>query len=353
MSVICVNEQRPKPIPKPRKRKESLPTNTKSTECLDDITDKTSDPACAPAKPGSLYTSSAVSGSVPLLPGLGIDQADDETTMYLQLDAEAMQKAQRKDDSRMNDKKAHPLLKRRSSPGLLDQSAMPQAPPLSHVKDDCSTAEDSLALKKQILKPLLLSPPRTSSYENSDEPIYVKIPPSGPPTPPPRDQDFKFTRGKPCTSSLNSPLSHPKRLSVIDEKDESLKSPYAAGAPGLVRPQGMTQSMKSPRRGEAQTLAPPRPNLSRQGSRGDVLISQVLCNVKAKVSRSWELQFEHVVAKSQQSQVYPREHTAKLNTMQVIYNRESVCMLTCCVKHWKNRVATDIPKNSQFPLLVG
>lgn len=286
---MSVREHGARPIPKPRK---SLPTAAKSTECLDDNTEE----ASGLTIPSSLYLSSAVSGSVPSLPGVA-DLTDDGSPTYLQLDAVAMQKAQRKNYPRAAIKKPHPLMKRSSSPGFFGQdqgahqangksteniyTSNPQAKPVetpAH-QDVPTVATDSQALKKT-LKPLQLSPPVIIS---DDDPIYVKIPATGPPTPPPRDQEFTFTRGKPQSASLHSPFSGPKRLSIIDEKDESLKSPNMAGTPGLTRTPRTSQSMKSPHRGDPQTLAPPRPHFTRQSSRGDVLISQVLCNVKGKV----------------------------------------------------------------------
>lgn len=266
-------------MPKPRK---SLHTAAKSTERLDE--DNTEQRV---TNVGSLYLSSAVSGSVPSLPG-AVDQGD---PTYLQLDAVAMANAQKK---RFRTKNPHPLTKRSSSPGFLSQNH--QAPTTAKSTDDIyttsqsepcgsqytpavvpTTATDIQALKKTP-KSLSLGPPQIIT---DDDPIYVKIPATGPPTPPPRDQEFTFTRGKPQTVSLHSPFSGSKRLSVIDETDERLKSPLS---PGLTRTQHTSQSMKSPRRGDPQTLAPPRHNFSRQSSRGDVLISQVLCNVKSKVS---------------------------------------------------------------------
>ena len=283
---MSVREHGTKPIPKPRK---SLPTAAKSTECLDDTTEE----ASGLTIPSSLYLSSAVSGSVPFLPGAE-DPTDDGSPTYLQLDAVAMQKAQRKNYPRAAIRKPHPLVKRSSSPGFLgqDQQASakstenmytptPRAKPVetpTH-QDVPTVATDNQALKKT-LKPLHLSPPVIVS---DDDPIYVKIPATGPPTPPPRDQEFTFTRGKPQSVSLHSPFSGPKRLSIIEENDESLKSPNMAGTPGLTRAPRTSQSMKSPRRGDPQTLALPRPHFGRQSSRGDVLISQVLCNVKGKV----------------------------------------------------------------------
>lgn len=285
---MSVREHGTKPIPKPRK---SLPTAAKSTECLDNAEE-----ASGLTIPSSLYLSSAVSGSFPFLPGAA-DSSDDGSPTYLQLDAVAMQKAQRKNYPRVAIKKPHPLVKRSSSPGFLGQNqgahqanaksteniytSTPRAKPVetpAH-QDVPTVATDSQALKKT-LKPLHLSPPVIVS---DDDPIYVKIPATGPPTPPPRNQEFTFARGKPQSVSLHSPFSGPKRLSIIKENDESLKSPNMAGTPGLTRAPRTSQSMKSPRRGDPQTLALPRPHFARQSSRGDVLISQVLCNVKGKV----------------------------------------------------------------------
>lgn len=277
-----------RPIPKPRK---SLPTAAKSTERLVDSKEETS----GLTKPSPLYLSSAVSGSVPFLPG-AVDPPDDESPLYLRLDEVGMQNAQRKNYPHVGIKKPNPMVKRSSSPGFFGDQRPLQASTNAKSTEDIHTstakanplgsqftppvptvATDSQALKKT-LKPLDLSPPVIIS---DDDPIYVKIPATGPPTPPPRDQ-FTFTRGKPQTASLHSPFSGAsKRLSIIDEKDESLKSP---GTPGLTRAIRTSQSMKSPRRGDPQTLALPKPHFARQSSRGDVLISQVLCNVKGKVS---------------------------------------------------------------------
>lgn len=116
-----------------------------------------------------------------------------------------------------------------------------------------------------------------TAHESPDDPIYITIPVSEPPTPPPRDQEFKFSHEPQRTVSLHVPPSRPKRLSVIDERDENMKSP---GVPSP-RNQRTTQSLRSPRRPDS--LEASRPCLDRQSSRGDVLISEVLSTVKSKV----------------------------------------------------------------------
>ena len=272
---------RVKPTPKPRKS--ILSTEKK---------------ARASAIPQSLLQSSTMSASISHLPGLNVEDADDT---YLQLDAIGMVKAEAKKTTEkrntlhVNIKKPGPLLKRQSSPGLFCHSETKE--PLltlsnaNSIENDYSNGAEprrantsngshTVQDKKEPPPSLSLSQPETNSDETSDEGIYVRIPASGPPTPPPRDQDFKFTRGTPQTSSLHS---RPNCLSVIAEKDESIKSPLGAGPPSLTRNQRTAQSMKSPRAEAPQTLAPPRPTLSRQGSRGDVLISEVVNNVKGKV----------------------------------------------------------------------
>ena len=148
-------------------------------------------------------------------------------------------------------------------------------------------------LKAQDKKPQSTNRPRSipkirsadpSSYENPDDPIYVKFPVTEPPTPPPRDQEFKFTGVvQRAASHYGGRFSRPSQLSVIDEKEEGVKSP------GQLTPrnQRTTQSLRSPRRSDASLLELPpstrRPSLDRQRSRGDILISEVVSSVKAKV----------------------------------------------------------------------
>ena len=159
---------------------------------------------------------------------------DDGGPTYLQLDAEAMVKAQKKDAVCAGGSKHHK------------------------------------------------SPKKHTLCEETEDPLYITIPVSEPPTPPPRDQEFKFSRRVPHALSVNSTLPRPNRLSVIDERDESLKSPCGSTTPS--HKQRTTQSMRSPRRPEPHTLEPPRPALGRQHSRGDIHIAEVVSTVKSKVS---------------------------------------------------------------------
>ena len=196
-------------------------------------------------RPHSLYKYQKVSTSESSLPGLKLESADDEMPAYLQLDALAMVKDQEK----------------------------------ATVCVEAQKRPDSLTEKWR------------NSYESPDDPIYIKLPVSEPPTPPPRNQEFKFSRRSKNAVSLHSPFARPNRLSVIDERDESIKSPNNPTTPHN-QPLRATQSVRSPRKGEkpalelprTNTLEPPRPTLGRQNSRGDVLISEVLTTVKAKVS---------------------------------------------------------------------
>lgn len=207
-----------------------MPVTSKSIEHLDNCTE---DPLVLP-RPQSLYCSSDISASTSSLGRLWKEPTDNGGPTYLQLDAAAMAKAQEKNVTRdtTQDKKAH-------------------------------------ASAKQ------------TSCEDAEDPVYITIPVSEPPTPPPRDQEFKFSRMAPHTFSLHSTFTRPNRLSVIAERDESIKSP---GGPVTALKQRTTQSMKSPRRPEPQhTLEAPRPVLGRQHSRGDTHISEVISTVKAKV----------------------------------------------------------------------
>ena len=247
VSLKYPNEQRPTPVPKPRRRPGML-ASSKSTDKLDDFSsDANSLTNSCPEPPRALHRRPNISISVSSLPALMTEEGGEAT--YLQLDEVAMVKDEQKNRLRSGGK-------------------------------SCSVS----AINKQ-----------RSSYENPDDPIYVKFPVTEPPTPPPRDQPFRFSdlSAKRATSlysnrSQDQRALRPNRLSVIDEKDESVKSPQGLMTP---RNQRTTQSMKSPRvRSDSLLLEPDpflrRPSFDRQRSRGDILISEVVTSVKAKVRRS-------------------------------------------------------------------
>ena len=210
---------------------------SQSTDKLDDLCDANSPVTRCPEPPRTLRRRPNISISVCSIPTLMAEQTDEAT--YLQLDEIAMLKDQKKN----------------AKTGIIGKSR---------------------GMKKQ---------KQCTSYENPDDPIYVKFPVTEPPTPPPRDQEFRFLT-KHGTLLYNNPSQGPNRLSVIDEKDESMKSPQ-----GLMTPRNKrtTQSIKSPRvKNDSSLLEPnpvflPRPSFDRQRSRGDVLISEVVSSVKAKV----------------------------------------------------------------------
>lgn len=230
----------------------SSSTSSKSSDKLDELSDGEFASSC-PEAPRTLYRRPNISISVSSLPAALMGEHRQQEATYLQLDEVAMLKDQQKN-----------------------------TPKGTHRPSTTSAAKKSTSV---------------SSYENPDDPIYVKFPVSEPPTPPPRDQQFRFTNlpTKRTTSLYNNrPQDHqqflrPNRLSVIDEKDESVKSPQGLTTPR--RQRTMSQSMKSPRvkSDTAVMLEPPpplrRPSLDRQRSRGDILISEVINSVKAKVRR--------------------------------------------------------------------
>ena len=247
VSLKYPSEQRPKPVPKPRRRPGML-ASSKSTDKLDDFSsDANSLTNSCPEPPRALHRRPNISISVSSLPALMTEEGGEAT--YLQLDEVAMLKDEQKNRLRSGGK-----------------------------------SRSVSAINKQ-----------RSSYENPDDPIYVKFPVTEPPTPPPRDQPFRFSdlSAKRATSlysnrSQDQRALRPNRLSVIDEKDESVKSPQGLMTP---RNQRTTQSMKSPRvRSDSLLLEPDpflrRPSFDRQRSRGDILISEVVTSVKAKVRRS-------------------------------------------------------------------
>ena len=306
MSVTCIDDQRPKPVPKPRKRRSDVAVRR---EQLNDAAENSfHSHADNLLKPGRL--SSAISGSVPSLPKISPDLTGSGDNTYLQLDAVAMAGAQRargRENSYVNVKRPHPLQTRKSNPMLLSENEEHRPAPLwsarsmldFHTKADATfkisqpqpipngkstTSENGHPIRRQSSRHLSISPPSSESNEIQDEHIYVEIPASGPPTPPPRDEiSFQFHRGTTQSASWNSP--RPTRLSIIDEKEESLKSPQLK-TPGEW-PDRMARSMrdkKTPLKEDPQNLAPPRPSFGRQSSRGDVLISRVQSSVKAKVS---------------------------------------------------------------------
>ncbi|CAI8037002.1 hypothetical protein GBAR_LOCUS20712, partial [Geodia barretti] len=243
VSLKYPSEQRPKPVPKPRRRPGML-ASSKSTDKLDDFSsDANSLTNSCPEPPRALHRRPNISISVSSLPALMTEEGGEAT--YLQLDEVAMLKDEQKNRLRSGGK-----------------------------------SRSVSAINKQ-----------RSSYENPDDPIYVKFPVTEPPTPPPRDQPFRFSdlSAKRATSlysnrSQDQRALRPNRLSVIDEKDESVKSPQGLMTP---RNQRTTQSMKSPRvRSDSLLLEPDpflrRPSFDRQRSRGDILISEVVTSVKAK-----------------------------------------------------------------------
>ena len=247
VSLKYPSEQRPKPVPKPRRRLAS----SKSIEKLDDLSSDANrlGNSCH-QPPRALCRRPNISISVSSLPALMTEEAT-----YLQLDEVAMLKDKQKNTLRSVGK-----------------------------------SRSISATKKQ-----------RSSYENPDDPIYVKFPVTEPPTPPPRDQYFRFSHisAKRATSlysnrSQDQRALRPNQLSVIDEKDESVKSPQGLMTP---RNQHTTQSMRSPRvKSDCLLLESDpflrRPSFDRQRSRGDILISEVVTSVKAKVRSSGKLSGE-------------------------------------------------------------
>ena len=203
------------------------------------------------------YRNPAISMSMSSFPVALKDEQTNEDDTYLQLDAVAMLRAQE-----------NPLETRSLPASRQTSSEQPHAGLRKHNS--------------------------TSSYENPDDPLYVKFPITEPPTPPPRDQEFRFTNSTKRVSSLRDSKDQrsvrPTRLTVIDEGEESAKSPQGTMTS---RNQRTTQSMKSSHRVDCSTLAPPlssgRPGLERQRSRGDILISEVLTSVKAKVRETHTL----------------------------------------------------------------
>ena len=104
--------------------------------------------------------------------------------------------------------------------------------------------------------------------EHKKEHLYTEISmTSGPPLPPPR----------PAFPQRPRSCHIPPRIVEMDE--DGVATPTAI-MPGSKPPQRKVQSLK------ARVQSPPenkRPTLMRQGSRGDVLISRVTTNYKAKV----------------------------------------------------------------------
>ena len=221
-------------------------TSSISSDKLDCLCGEGEDPAISscphPSRP--LHHSPGFSVSVISLPTLASEGADEDT--YLQLDAVAMLRAQQK--------------------GKQPVSGKPRP---SSVPEKHSTS--------------------SLSYEKPDDPLYVTLPLTEPPTPPPRDQVFRFSRSVQQATSLAGPQdqksARPSQLSVIEERDESAKSPQ--GQMTHHRTRRTSQSMMSPRLAGHFHLH--LPSMDQQRSRGDILISEVISSFKSKVSSTTQV----------------------------------------------------------------
>lgn len=279
-SVKYTAEQRPKPVPKPRKRMSAVFISGEGSNGLDHTVESTS--------PRS---------SVPPLTRVSSDPelVSRQHNNYLQLLAGTPVSKPR---AVPTDKLPNHLEKQQSNPIILPQGKSDRAadytvPLVTLTKPGASRRVNPGSTKPQVNceatpteTPLPNGRPRftkAGSTEDLEGHIYVEIPASGPPTPPPR----RFDLHRATWHAV--PPSRPKQLGPIVERDESLASPHPTGAtPDWPKPVRMVQSMKirgGPFRGESQHFAPERPNFSRQGSRGDALISRVLSTIKSRVSR--------------------------------------------------------------------
>ena len=277
-SVKYTAELRPKPVPKPRKRMSALFISGEDSGGQDSAVGNTSPQSSAPPL-------TRVSSDPELL---------SRQNNYLQLIAGTPVSKPR---AIPTDQMPNHLQKQRSSPILSKRGgAMDYTVPLvTLTKLGASGRVNPAAVKPQVNHeatateiPIPNGRHRLTKANSSDDfegHIYVEIPPNGPPTPPPR----AHKRFDPHRATWHAaPSSRPKHLGPIVERDESLASPHPTGStPDWVRPVRMVQSMKikgGPFRVESQNLVPEIPSFSRQGSRGDVLISRVLSTIKSRVS---------------------------------------------------------------------
>lgn len=276
-SVKYTAELRPKPVPKPRKRMSALFISGEDSDGQDSAVGNNSHRSSATPL-------TRVSSDPELL--------SRQQNNYLQLIAGTPVSKPRAVPT--NQMPNH-LEKQQSSPTLRGGAVEYAVPLVTLAKPGASRRINPAAGKPQVNHEATAAeipipngrhrPTKASSSDDLEGHIYVEIPPNGPPTPPPRTHK----RFDPHRATWHAaPSSRPKHLGPIVERDESLASPHPTGStPDWVRPVRMVQSMKikgGPFRVESQNLVPEIPSFSRQGSRGDVLISRVLSTIKSRVS---------------------------------------------------------------------
>lgn len=281
-SVKCTAEQRPKPVPKPRKRMSAVFISGEESNGQD----------------LTLENASSRS-SVPPLTRVSSDPelVSRQQNNYLELIAGTPESKPRavpidRVPSHLEKQRSSPTLSR--SGGAVDYTVplVTLTKPGGGGRVNPATVKPGVNHEASTSKiPIPNGRHRPTKAEGGDDlegHIYVEIPPKSPPTPPPRmPKRFDLHRA----TWHAAPSSRPKHLGPIAERDESLASPHpTVSTPDWARPVRMVQSMKikgGPFRVESQNLVHDTPSFSRQGSRGDVLISRVLSTVKSRVSMAW------------------------------------------------------------------